>query len=231
MYQSISSTLRVDWWLTLTRASVKFVHIAISSRVLMSGYRFRLNVCSNSCNCCDVKWVLWRRCLLFFLSFFGSSVVIESSAFSCLTCVSFRREAVEMKRKKKIRACSSGEISFLISFKKRQTQRERRDSTWNMIFYENYSDWNDRQVHLRSAASCEYFISILSLNAIKLACLFATTFRDKRNGFVNCKVVSDLYQCHTSIQGFYRYCFHCVGLIKYWGPSRKFLFLWVENKI
>lgn len=66
--------------LTLTRASVKLVHIAISSLVDISGYRFLLNVCSNSCNCCDVKCVLCRRCLLFFLSFLVSSVAtIESS--------------------------------------------------------------------------------------------------------------------------------------------------------
>lgn len=55
--------------LTLTLASVRFVHMAISSRVDMSGYRFRLKVCSSSCSCCDVKWVRWRRCRLFFLSF------------------------------------------------------------------------------------------------------------------------------------------------------------------
>lgn len=80
--------------LTLTLASVKFVHMAISSRVDISGYRFRWNVCSNSCNCCDVKCVLCRLCLLFFLSFFVSSgAIIDSSCnpgvvFSCLTDVS-----------------------------------------------------------------------------------------------------------------------------------------------
>lgn len=51
--------------LTLTRGSVRFVHIAISSRVLISGYRFRVKVASSSWSCCDVKWVLWRRCLFF----------------------------------------------------------------------------------------------------------------------------------------------------------------------
>lgn len=81
--------------LTLTRASVKLVHMAISSRVLMSGYRLRLNVCSNSWSCCDVKCVLWRRWRLFFLSFFGSSDVIDSSTFSCFTVVSANRAAVE----------------------------------------------------------------------------------------------------------------------------------------
>lgn len=66
--------------LTLTLASVKLVHIAISSRVDMSGYRFRLNVCSSSCNCCEVKCVRCLRCRLFFLSFFASSppATIES---------------------------------------------------------------------------------------------------------------------------------------------------------
>ena len=44
--------------------------MAISSRVLMSGYRFLENKASNSCNCCDVKWVLcllWRLSLMLFL--------------------------------------------------------------------------------------------------------------------------------------------------------------------
>lgn len=54
--------------LTLTLASVRFVHMAISSRVDMSGYRFLANVASNSCNCWLVKCVLCRRCRLFFLS-------------------------------------------------------------------------------------------------------------------------------------------------------------------
>lgn len=88
--------------LTLTRASVKFVHIAISSRVLMSGYRLRLNVCSSSWSCCDVKCVLWRRWRLFFLSFFGSSAVIESSAFSCFTCVSLSRDAADKRKWKSV---------------------------------------------------------------------------------------------------------------------------------
>lgn len=73
--------------LTRTLASVKLVHIAISSRVDMSGYRFRLNVCSNSCNCCDVKCVRWRRCRLFFLSFFVSSLATICS--SCITKLVF----------------------------------------------------------------------------------------------------------------------------------------------
>lgn len=73
--------------LTRTRASVKLVHIAISSRVDISGYRFRLNVCSNSCNCCDVKWVRWRRWRLFFLSFFVSSLATICS--SCITKLVF----------------------------------------------------------------------------------------------------------------------------------------------
>lgn len=61
----------------------------------MSGYRFLLNVCSNSCNCCDVKCVRWRRCRLFFLSFFVSSLAticsscITKFVFSTLTFVSF----------------------------------------------------------------------------------------------------------------------------------------------
>lgn len=80
--------------LTRTLASVKFVHIAISSRVDISGYRFLLNVCSNSCNCCDVKCVRCRRCRLFFLSFLVSSAVTIGSSwmpevFSVFTAVSF----------------------------------------------------------------------------------------------------------------------------------------------
>lgn len=54
-------------YLTLTLASVRLVHMAISSRVLISGYRFLVNVASNSCNCCEVKWVLCRRWRLFVL--------------------------------------------------------------------------------------------------------------------------------------------------------------------
>ena len=81
--------------LTLTRASVRLVHMAISSRVDISGYRFLLNVCSNSCNCCDVKCVRCRLCRLFFLSFFVSSLAticsscITKFVFSTLTLVSF----------------------------------------------------------------------------------------------------------------------------------------------
>lgn len=59
--------------LTRTLASVRLVHMAISSRVDMSGYRFLLNVCSSSCSCCDVKCVRCLRWRLFFLSFLGSS--------------------------------------------------------------------------------------------------------------------------------------------------------------
>lgn len=94
------------WKLTRTLASVKFVHIAISSRVDISGYRFLLNVCSNSCNCCDVKWVRCRRCRLFFLSFFVSSVVTMGSSwmpevFSVFTAVSFiDRFTVRIKQTK-----------------------------------------------------------------------------------------------------------------------------------
>lgn len=89
--------------LTLTRASVRFVHMAISSRVDISGYRFRLNVCSNSCNCCDVKCVRWRRWRLFFLSFFGSSAVVvigsswpEFDMFSVLIVVSLMERLPEI---------------------------------------------------------------------------------------------------------------------------------------
>ena len=56
--------------LTLTLGSVRLVHIAISSRTLISGYRFLVKRASSSCNCWLVKWVRWRRCLLLFLSFF-----------------------------------------------------------------------------------------------------------------------------------------------------------------
>lgn len=55
--------------LTLTRASDKLVHMAISSLVDISGYRFRANVASNSCNCWDVKCV---RCRLWRFVFFPS---------------------------------------------------------------------------------------------------------------------------------------------------------------
>ena len=39
--------------------------MAMSSREDMSGYRFRVNALSNSCNCELVKCVLCRRCLFF----------------------------------------------------------------------------------------------------------------------------------------------------------------------
>ena len=51
---------------TLIRGSAKLVHIEISSLTLMSGYLFRVNSASNSCNCCEVKCVLCRRPLLLF---------------------------------------------------------------------------------------------------------------------------------------------------------------------
>lgn len=56
--------------LTLTLASVRFVHMAISSLVLMSGYRFLVNVASSSWSCCEVKCVLCLLCLFVFLLFF-----------------------------------------------------------------------------------------------------------------------------------------------------------------
>lgn len=59
--------------LTLTLASVRFVHMAISSLVLISGYLFLAKVASSSCSCWEVKCVLCRRCLLLFLSFFPPS--------------------------------------------------------------------------------------------------------------------------------------------------------------
>lgn len=65
--------------LTLTRASVRFVHIAISSLVLISGYLFLAKVASSSCNCCDVKCVLCLLCRLFFLSFLLSSESLPST--------------------------------------------------------------------------------------------------------------------------------------------------------
>lgn len=46
--------------LTLTRISDKFVHDAISSLAVISGYLLRWNVASRSCSCWLVKWVLWR---------------------------------------------------------------------------------------------------------------------------------------------------------------------------
>jgi len=54
-------------FLTLTRASVRFVQQAISSLVDMSGYRFLINVISRFWSWCCVKCVLCRLCLLFFL--------------------------------------------------------------------------------------------------------------------------------------------------------------------
>lgn len=63
--------------LTRTRASVRLVHTAISSLVLMSGYRFLWKVASSSCSCWLVKWVLCRLCFFF----------LDSSAFpSSLLC-------------------------------------------------------------------------------------------------------------------------------------------------
>ncbi len=55
--------------LTLTLASVRLVHMAISSRVLMSGYRFRAKVASSSWSCWEVKWVRCLRCRFLFLEF------------------------------------------------------------------------------------------------------------------------------------------------------------------
>lgn len=48
--------------LTLTRASVRLVHMAISSRVDMSGYLFLEKVASSSWSCWEVKCVRCRRC-------------------------------------------------------------------------------------------------------------------------------------------------------------------------
>ena len=56
----------IVWELTLIRGSEREVHMAISSRVLMSGYLFLANSASNSWSCCEVKWV---RCRLWRLSF------------------------------------------------------------------------------------------------------------------------------------------------------------------
>ena len=64
--------------LTLTLGSVRFVHIEISSLVLMSGYLFRVKSASSSCSCADVKCVLCLLCLLPFLSL-GSN--LDSSAW------------------------------------------------------------------------------------------------------------------------------------------------------
>jgi len=43
--------------------------MAISSLVLMSGYRFLVNVASSSWSCCEVKCVLCLLCLFVFLLF------------------------------------------------------------------------------------------------------------------------------------------------------------------
>lgn len=43
--------------------------MAISSLVLMSGYRFLVKVASSSWSCCEVKWVLCLLCLFVFLLF------------------------------------------------------------------------------------------------------------------------------------------------------------------
>lgn len=81
-----STVVEGGWWpceertLTRTRGSVRLVQRAISSRVAMSGYRFRPNTDSSSCSgapvgegtgrqgqwavtwsCWEVKWVRWRR--------------------------------------------------------------------------------------------------------------------------------------------------------------------------
>lgn len=66
--------------LTRTLASVRFVHTAISSLVLISGYRFLWKVASSSCSCWLVKWVRCRRCFFFF----GSSAFPSSLLCSAL---------------------------------------------------------------------------------------------------------------------------------------------------
>lgn len=91
------------WRPTLTLASERFVHMAISSLVDMSGYRFLEKVCSSSCNCCDVKWVLCRLCLLFFLPSLSSTSVVGSINSSFTTtwdCIvlALPRMATETKR-------------------------------------------------------------------------------------------------------------------------------------
>ncbi len=72
--------------LTLTLASVKLVHAAISSLVAKSGYLFLVNVASNSCNCCDVKWVRWRLVRCFLRSSESSSSSSSSQPLSLLFC-------------------------------------------------------------------------------------------------------------------------------------------------
>lgn len=69
--------------LTRTRASVRLVHTAISSLVLMSGYRFLWKVASSSCSCWLVKCVRCRRCFFFL----GSSAV--PSSLRCSALLSF----------------------------------------------------------------------------------------------------------------------------------------------
>ena len=68
--------------LTLILGSVRDVHMAMSSLVLMSGYLFLANKASNSCNCCEVKWVLcllWRLSLTLFLPFFDLAFFSSSN--------------------------------------------------------------------------------------------------------------------------------------------------------
>lgn len=50
---------------TLTRASVRLVHMAISSRTAMSGYRFLENIASSSWSWYEVKCVRCLRCFRF----------------------------------------------------------------------------------------------------------------------------------------------------------------------
>lgn len=83
--------------LTRTRASVSPVHMAISSRVAMSGYRFLAKVDSSSCNCWEVKCVLCRLCLLFLVpslslaSFILTTPEVTSDdRISCLTSTGVR---------------------------------------------------------------------------------------------------------------------------------------------
>ena len=65
-FQLFSFDQNYKLFLTRILGSVKLVHIAISSRVLISGYLFRVKSASSSCNCWDVKWV---RCLRLPLAF------------------------------------------------------------------------------------------------------------------------------------------------------------------
>lgn len=50
---------------TLTRASVRLVHMAISSRTAISGYRFLENIASSSWSWYEVKCVRCLRCFRF----------------------------------------------------------------------------------------------------------------------------------------------------------------------